>query len=153
MIDHHRSAVYRAEDQWSSTLDRGGVVEFFGSTIDAPTQLRFGDIDHVRVYVEEVISSQELPEVAVRHRKGGSRAHYADGVIAIPSNEQWAMREAVVLHEIAHHACVSLAGNLTHDGLFTAYLLKLVESQLGSAAALLLRTGYQAAGVPIEVGT
>ncbi len=46
--DVHRSAVYRAEDQWSATLDRGGVVDFFGSVIDVPEQLRFGALEAVQ---------------------------------------------------------------------------------------------------------
>ncbi|HAN71376.1 MAG TPA: TIGR04338 family metallohydrolase, partial [Actinobacteria bacterium] len=38
------NAVYAAEDQWSAVLDRGGVVDFFGSRIDVPMQRRFGDV-------------------------------------------------------------------------------------------------------------
>ena len=48
--DVHRSVVYRAEDQWSATLDRGGVVDFFGSVIDVPEQLRFGALEAVQTW-------------------------------------------------------------------------------------------------------
>ena len=33
-------ALYAAEDQWSAVLDRGGVVDFFGSRLDVPLQRR-----------------------------------------------------------------------------------------------------------------
>lgn len=151
--DRFRLAVYRAEDQWSATIDRGGPVDFFGSHINAPVQLRFGGIDDVQVYADRVTTDLKLPDVRIRNRRGGSRAHYEAGepssVIAIPTGEPWAMRESVLLHEIAHHACVSECGNVRHDRQFTSTMLVLVERQLGSEAALLLRTGYLAGGVPV----
>ena len=70
--DVHRSAVYRAEDQWSATLDRGGVVDFFGSVIDVPEQLRFGALEAVRTYVDDVVAHLKVPPVHVRHRRGGN---------------------------------------------------------------------------------
>ena len=149
--DLHRTAVYQAEDQWSAILDRGGSVDFFGSTIQAPVQLRFGSLEDAQTYTAKIVADLGLPEVHVRHRKGGTRAHYSDGVIAIPSNQPWAMRESVVLHEIAHHVCITQHESAMHDAHFTASLLLLVEYRLGSEAALLLRTGYQASGVPIVV--
>jgi putative metallohydrolase (TIGR04338 family) len=148
MIDHLQHAVYRAEDQWSALIDRGGPVDFFGSTIHAPVQMRFGSLEAVNRYVQHVCRSQAVDPPQIRHRKGGSRAHYANGVIAIPTHEPWAMRESVVLHEIAHHICISNAGVPLHDRHFTAAMLTLVQDNLGYEAELLLRTGYQAAGIP-----
>lgn len=150
MIDRYRAAVYRAEDQWSASLDRGGPVDFFGSTIDIPAQLRFGRIEEVRTYVEGVCSDIGVEPAGVRNRKSGARAHYSGGVIAIPGNEPWAMRESVVLHEVAHHVCVSTDANASHDGRFTATMLMLVRIRLGHEAELLLRTGYSAVGAPME---
>jgi len=149
--DLHRTSVYQAEDQWSAILDRGGRVDFFGSTVDAPVQLRFGSLEDAQIYTAHVVADLGLPEVQVRHRKGGTRAHYSDGVIAIPSYETWAMRETVLLHEIAHHVCITRHTSAMHDARFTSSLLSLVEYRLGPEAALLLRTGYQASGVPIAV--
>ena len=150
MIDRYRAAVYRAEDQWSASLDRGGPVDFFGSRIDIPAQLRFGRIQEVRTYVESVCRDIDVEPASVRHRKGGTRAHYSGGVIAIPGHEPWAMRESVVLHEVAHHVCVITDANVSHDGRFTATMLTLVRMRLGHEAELLLRTGYAAGGAPIE---
>jgi len=150
VIDRYRAAVYRAEDQWSASLDRGGPVDFFGSTIDIPAQLRFGRIEEVAIYVQHVCTEIDVEPASVRHRKGGTRAHYSEGVIAIPTNEPWAMRESVVLHEVAHHVCVSTDANASHDGRFTATMLTLVRVRLGHEAELLLRTGYSATGAPME---
>ena len=111
------SALYAAEDQWSAVLDRGGQVDFFGSRIDVPMQRRFGDIASVRAYVDRVL---ELPAVRagypsagpvqVRERSGQRRAHYEPGTatIAVPMRDLWGGREAVVLHELAHHLACSV---------------------------------------------
>ncbi len=150
--DRYRQAVYHAEDQWSAILDRGGTVDFFGSTITVPVQMKFSSLGHVKRYVAHVCRSHGIPEPGVRHRRGGTRAHYEvreDGaVIAIPSDEPWAMRESVVLHEISHHACSSKNGTTDHDAQFAATMLSIVHTQLGLEAELLLRTGYHSAGVP-----
>lgn len=128
-------------------------MDFFGSQIVAPVQLRFGGIDELRAYVDRVAEVSKVPRVRVRHRKGGTRAHYEIDdhgcAIAVPTDEPWAMRESVVLHEIAHHICVSNSGNTNHDRSFTTTMLALVEMQLGAEGALLLRTGYLAGGVPV----
>ncbi len=153
MTDRHRQVVYRAEDQWSALIDRGGPVDFFGSRIQAPVQLRFEQLADIQTYVEHVCASYGIATPLVRHRKGGRRAHYESGVIAIPSNEPWAMRESVVLHEIAHHVCVVTSNNLNHDEGFTGAMLALVHQQLGSEAELLLRTGYSAVGAPVGLTT
>lgn len=150
--DRHRQAVYQAEDQWSAVLDRGGHVDFFGSSINAPVQLRFGSLDDVQDYVDRVCRLRRLPFVHVRHRQGGTRAHYEDrvdgSVIAIPTNLSWAMRESVVLHEISHHIGATLHASTQHDRNFTSSMLSLAHEFLGHEAELLLRAGYQAAGVP-----
>ncbi|HEV8025684.1 MAG TPA: TIGR04338 family metallohydrolase [Candidatus Nanopelagicales bacterium] len=149
MTDRHRQAVYRAEDQWSSLIDRGGSVDFFGSTLQAPVQLRFGRLEEVITYVDRACTDYGITPPSVRHRKGGTRAHYSAGVIAIPTNEAWAMRESVVLHEIGHHICVTSGGSTEHDEQFTAAMLVLVRERLGHEAELLLRTGYAACGAPL----
>lgn len=150
VTDRFRQAVYRAEDQWSATLDRGGEVDFFGSRLQVPTQLRFGSLEHARTYVDDVCNGLSIDAPTIRHRKGGKRAHYSDGEIAIPTDQPWAMRESVVLHEIAHHVSVRTAADHTHSAVFAGSMLSLVELRLGPEAGLLLRTGYQAAGVPVQ---
>jgi putative metallohydrolase (TIGR04338 family) len=157
-VDHMRSSVYQAEDQFSAVCNRGGLVDFFGSSIDVPIQRRFGDIDSVKRYVKFVIGLMEdsYPQLTiprVRIRKGSTRAHYefSTKTIAIPVSDQWALRETVVLHEIAHHvAWFKFGGSVKpHGGEFTACMLELVDRTLGEGAALLLRAGYQELGVPV----
>jgi putative metallohydrolase (TIGR04338 family) len=156
------SALYAAEDQWSAVLDRGGHVDFFGSRLDVPVQRRFGDVGSVQAYVDRVL---ELPlvrsgypqagPVHVRDRVGQRRAHYepASSTIAVPMRELWAGRESVVLHELAHHLACSTgvpaapAGRRWHGSEFQTAMCALVAEMLGEPAALLLRAGYDAAGV------
>ena len=154
------SRVYAVEDQWSAALDRGGSVDFFGSRLVLPTQRRFGDLASVRAYVEAVMTSEavvrsfpDAPTPAVRERSGQSKAHYevASGTIAIPVRSLWAGRETVVLHEIAHHLAsrsAPEAGRRDWHGLrFRITLCTLAAAMLGDEAALLLRAGYEGAGL------
>lgn len=155
-------AVYAAEDQWSAVLDRGGTVDFFGSRIDVPMQRRFADEVSIQRYVDGVLglpavgaAFPQVGPVTVRERAGQTRAHYepAAATIAIPLRTLWAGREAVVLHELAHH-CACSAGEPPertdarwHGPHFREAMLLLVTEVLGDGAALLLRAGYDAAGV------
>ena len=156
------SAVYAAEDQWSAVLDRGGTVDFFGSRLDVPCQRRFADVASVQRYVDAVLGRPAVaaayPDAGpaqVRERAGQRRAHYApaEAAFAVPLRTLWAGREAVVLHEVAHHlACsqgvaVERGSRRWHGREYQAAMLLLVDEVLGSPAALLLRAGYDAAGV------
>jgi putative metallohydrolase (TIGR04338 family) len=161
--DTWRSRVYSAEDQFSSLLDRGGVIDFFGSRIQVEPQRRFGELESVRRYVERVtqIIASQYPKYCsvdpprIRARKGVAKAHYeyTTKTIALPVADQWALRESVILHEYAHHltSVEQSQGRASHGPEFTAAMLALVDSVLGESAALLLRTGYQEAGVPIAI--
>jgi putative metallohydrolase (TIGR04338 family) len=154
-----RSAVYAAEDQWSAVLERGGVIDFFGSRLDVPAQRRFGDVPSVQRYLAAVLelpsvraAFPDVPEVHVRERAGQTKAHYevATATIAIPLQSMWAAREAVVLHELSHH--LNSRGEVVDDWHGPDYRLTmctLVACVLGPAAALLLRAGYSEAGVPV----
>ena len=160
MTDAQRSAVYSAEDQWAAAVDRGGTMDFHGSTITLPVQRRFGGLVELGEYVGEVCDRHGMTTPMVRHRRGGSRAHYEQaGVIAIPTDEPWAMRESVVLHELAHHRVAlrqpglgeGTPPELDHGPAFTAAMLDLVDAELGPEAALVLRTAYQSNLVAIDV--
>jgi putative metallohydrolase (TIGR04338 family) len=156
------SAVYAAEDQWSAVLDRGGVVDFFGSRLDIPTQRRFGDLPSVQAYADAVLARPAVRSayptagpVRVRERHGQGRAHYepSGAVLALPVRSLWAGRESVVLHELSHHVSCSAgvprepAGRRWHGAEFRSAMLMLVTEMLGESAALLLRAGYDSAGV------
>ena len=158
--DLWRSQVYSAEDQFTSLLNRGGPVDFFGSTLDLDPQRRFGDLDSVRLYVEracELVSGiyPGITPPQVRARKGTTRAHYefTSQLIALPVADQWALRETVILHECAHHVTSVVHGRQAapHGPEFAQTMLHLVRCVMGESAELLLRVGYQEAGVPIRV--
>lgn len=155
------NAVYAAEDQWSAVLDRGGVVDFFGSRLDVPMQLRFGDVASVQAYVDRVMASDRILEVypsagpvTVRPSRSRIRASYRPDAKAIDlPGELWAGREAVVIHELAHHLVCSMgqaplsAARRWHGREFLDAMDLLVLEMLGESAALLLRAGYDSAGV------
>ena len=157
--------MYAAEDQWSAVLDRGGSVDFFGSHMDIRAQRRFGDIESIRLYVEAVL---DLPGVVarypdtgaviVRERSGQGKAHYEahTATIAIPMKSTWAARESVILHEVAHHlassgrpqASAGTSGRHQWHGVrFRQAMCLLAQVVLGAEAELLLRAGYEEAGL------
>jgi putative metallohydrolase (TIGR04338 family) len=160
--DQHRSAVYAAEDQLRSTLEAGGRVDFFGSTLDVPAERHFADLVSIQAYVDSVLRLAPVQErwpdvgpVLVRERAGSSRAHYepgSGGVIAIPltglPGQRWAARETVVLHEVAHHLVWS-ADDPAHGPRFCGALIRLYQHAISPSAALLLRAGLDSAGVPL----
>lgn len=152
IADLDRAAVYAAEDQWTGVVDRGGTVDFFGSTLSLPPQRRFGSLTAVREYVQWVCAEVGILHPAVRARKGHTRAHYesASATIAIPGLDgslagAWAARESVVLHEVAHHWAFLRSASLTHDADFRSAMLDLTAIALGEEAALILRAGYDGA--------
>lgn len=156
--DVQRSKVYAAEDQFSSLMNRGGVVEFFGSRLDIPAQKRFASLESIKTYVQVLFTQLNLKLLPphVRERKGCAKAHYEseNSVIAIPvsgPSARWALREAVILHECAHHLAAKLAptGEPAHGPIFTACMLHLVQVALGDQARLLLSTGYLELGVQV----
>lgn len=158
--DLWKSQVYSAEDQFTSLLNRGGKIDFFGSTFDLAPQRRFGDLDSVRLYVERAceLVSVIYPGITppqVRARKGTTRAHYeyTTKLVALPITDQWALRETVILHECAHHITWIIHGTqiAPHGPEFAQVMLHLVQCVMGESAELLLRVGYQEAGVPIRV--
>lgn len=159
MNDRLRSAVYAAEDQWSEALNRGGKVDFHGSTIEIPVQRRFGELGAIQAYLDAVVQLPEvvhafgvLNPVTVRARKGQMKAHYEpeDQVIAIPLDATWAARESVVLHELTHHIVMrgDRIGEPPHGARFTSSMCVLVECVLGPEAALMLRASYSALDLP-----
>ena len=152
-IDTDVSAVYAAEAQWSAMLDRGGVVDFFGSTLQVPIQRRFADIASVQRYVDRVLALPGIREraggaVRVRERKGVTSAHYecASATMAIPISAQWSGREAVILHELGHHLHRDETAP-AHGVEYRRSMLRLVTVVHGDESALLLRTAYHGVGL------
>jgi len=155
------SAVYAAEHQWSAVLDRGGLLDFHGSSIYLPKQRVFADVTSMQRYVDSVLAwepvQEEYPnagQVHVRERRGQTKAHYEprNAIIAIPLQNREFGRESALLHELAHHVSVSKglvttrSGTRWHGTEFREAMLFLVSTVLGDAAALLLRAGYHSSG-------
>lgn len=159
--DTQRARVYAAEAFARTLFDRAAqhssrAIDFFGARITLPPEARFGSVGSVQRYVNDVFA---LPAVtarwpgstapAVRTRRGVTAAHYElrDGAaaIAVPEQTGWALRELVVLHEIAHH----LDGGTgpPHGPEFTATLCDLAAAVMGPEAGHVLRVLYAKEGV------
>jgi putative metallohydrolase (TIGR04338 family) len=146
--DSQRSRVYAAEEAWALRLDaarrgaRKAVVG--GSTITLPEELRFGTLEDAQRYADHHVTG--LPPVVLRARKGQGAAHWSPpGDVALPvprHGEPWALRETVLLHELAHHVAFHTHGVADHGPSYTACMLDLVARALGEEAAFALRVDY-----------
>lgn len=163
-----KQKVYDAEHMVRRVLDNAvetRTFEFYGSHLVLPDERKFGDMESVQRYVDGVLglnwvksawTSAERP-IRVRPRKGTRFAHYepAGAVMAVPdhtvtSGEQrisWAMREIVVLHEIAHHLMYTVE---SHGPRFVGAFVKLVNEIIGQEVGLVLTDAMVQHGVSIE---
>ena len=152
MADYQRSRVYEAEWMlqalFANAAESGNpVVTVAGITVTLPPEAKFGSIESIQSYVDRVLAHPAVtaqftwvaPNVSVRRRKGVQKAHYSrcNREIAIPDQVGWAMREVVVLHEIAHH--LSWDG---HGPQFADAFLTLLDAVMGPEVALVLRILY-----------
>jgi putative metallohydrolase (TIGR04338 family) len=164
--DPQRALVYEAEGSLARLIDRRAefpIVDAFGSRVAVPDDRKFGDIDSIQRYVDAVLAlgwvrhaapAQAAMSVRVRARAGATKAEYdaVSRTIAVPTHRvggRWAMRELVVLHELAHH----LAPGGGHGPTFVTTLLELVSELVGTEAGFLLRAALLDAGVPIGVAS
>ncbi|MGU3498193.1 TIGR04338 family metallohydrolase [Mycobacterium sp. C31M] len=156
MRDTQRAKVYAAEDFVRTLFERAdgrGSLDFFGTTLTLPPEARFGSVDAVRGYVEQVLAMpavrQRWPQAgtcAVRSRRGVTAAHYESGTIAVPDRHTtWALRELVVLHELAHH--LAGAGVPAHGREYVATMVELAGCVMGPEAGHVLRVIYAKEGV------
>lgn len=159
--DTQRAKVYAAESFVRTLFDRAAErgsadIEFFGTRLTLPPEARFGSVAAVRRYVDDVMA---LPSVrgrwpdaglpAVRARRGATAAHYEKlgetGVIAVPDRlgGSWALRELVVLHEMAHHLSDTRP---PHGPDFVATMGALAEIVMGPELGYILRVVYAREG-------
>jgi putative metallohydrolase (TIGR04338 family) len=159
--DTQRSRVYAAEEFVRTLFDRAAghssrAIDFFGAQITLPPEARFASVDSVQRYIDSVLALPAVaarwpqsPALAVRARRAATAAHYENtggaGVIAVPARERWALRELVVLHEVAHHLCGG--GGPAHGPEFVATFCALTEAVMGAEAAHVLRVVYAKEGV------
>ena len=119
--------------------------DFHGYTMRLPRERKFADLDSIRRYVSMVCSlpqvQQKFPGVtapSVRERKGHRAAHYSQSNVEIAINTgrdgKWALREMVVLHELAHH----LAKGDMHGATWRGCYIFLVEVCMGQEVAMIL---------------
>lgn len=160
MRDNQRSAVYDAEALVRNIFNRAdqrGIrsVEVMGSTITLPVERKFGSVESVQNYCNQVLALNWVLETwpravisaTVRSRAGNTAAHYSNNTIAVPNdrNGRWAMRELVVLHELAHH--LGSVDDAPHGPEFVGRYLTLVGEIIGPEATFLLRAMFLAGGV------
>lgn len=166
--DWQKPRVYESEWLVRRVLDTGGTVEICGSTMTLPPEIKFGDLASIERYVRHVEAQdwyqRAFPDVtplAVVERRGRStaekqrqpHAHYQCGAIHIPvttwSRGDWAMRELVVLHEIAHH----LSARDYHGPAFAGAFIYLVTHAVGPEAGFLLADAMRGNDVQIQYVT
>ena len=151
--DTQRSRVYGAEQFVRTLFDRAAqhssrAIDFFGTSLTLPPEARFSSADSVQRYVDDVVARLGAAPVRVRARRGVGAAHYEllDGaaVIAVPEQGGWALRELVVLHELAHHLC---RAEPAHGPEFVATYCELCATVMGPEVGLVLRMVYAKEGV------
>ena len=160
--DAQRAKVYAAEEFVRTLFDRAAQhgsnsVEFFGTQLTLPPEARFGSLDAVQRYVDDVLALpalrrhwDDVAPLRVRARRAATAAHYENrdgvGVIAVPdvADADWAMRELVVLHEIAHHLCDEQP---PHGPQYVTTLCTLAELVMGPEVGHVLRVVYAKEGV------
>ncbi len=167
--DTGRAAFYDAERLVHRLFDNAPssrTVQLAGAEITLPAEARFASIDAVQDYVRRVLDLPGVRErfpraaepVSVRKRRGRRQAHYARRVpvsgggpveaeIAIPSDSEgrWALRELVVLHEVAHH--LDDTEGPSHGRGFVLTLIELVGLVLGPEAAFVYRVVLADSGI------
>ncbi|HET7668011.1 MAG TPA: TIGR04338 family metallohydrolase [Mycobacterium sp.] len=153
--DTQRAKVYAAEEFVRLLFDRAAehgnrVVEFFGTQLTLPPEGRFATVVAVQRYVDDVLAhvGADRP-LTVRPRRGTAAAHYErdgeEATIAVPDRRStWALRELVVLHEIAHHLCDAES---PHGPKFVATFCELAEKVMGPEVGHVLRVVYTKEGV------
>lgn len=158
--DSQKQRVYDSEHMLVGVFDTAmkqdvPTFDFFGSVLSLPVERKFADVESIQRYVDAVLAlnwvrgtwSQASTPIRVRARKSEMLAHYQYNEIAVPMRTRWALREIVVLHEIAHH----LARGDGHGADFSGTHLALVTEIIGEEAGLIHRWAQDVNGVKINL--
>ncbi|MFD6398545.1 TIGR04338 family metallohydrolase [Nocardia sp. NPDC060249] len=162
--DNQRAKVYDGEQLVRRAFDRADefghrTVEVYGSQLTLPVERRFASVESVQTYVDKVLAlnwvraqwERAAVSIRVRARGGAAAAHYepTTAVLAVPlhtGSTAWALRELVVLHEIAHHLAPE-PEHAPHGPEFCTRYVELADGVIGPEAALLIRTTFAGCGV------
>ncbi len=138
------------------------TFELHGSTITLPIERKFASVESVQNYADRVLALnwvrarwvRATEALTVRARAGTAAAHYEidRGVLAVPlhtGGTAWALRELVILHELAHHLEPARVDRAPHGPEFCDRYLALVDGIIGPEAALLLRSTLYDCGARI----
>jgi putative metallohydrolase (TIGR04338 family) len=144
MKDAQKSKVYAAEQVLRVIFDRAvesgnPMVEVEGVALTLPPEAKFASVESVQAYCDRVTEMVGATKVRVRSRQGDTHAHYeAPGVIAVPDGRnRWALREIVVLHELAHH--LSRSRREAHGPEFVVAFIDLLSTVMGPEVGLAMR--------------
>ena len=165
MRDSQRQRLYDAEHQVRRQLELAAAgartVTVGSSTIVLPLEVRFGSMNAVQRYSNGVRATDAFQErfpraaatpLRLRVRRGDRHAHYeAPDTIALNDPQHgsaWALRELVVLHEIAHHAAHhDLPPEPAHGAGYAGAFLRVVTDTMGPETGLLLTSAFADHGV------
>jgi putative metallohydrolase (TIGR04338 family) len=132
--------VYDAEWRVCNILDTPDIpFQMHGTTVTIPVERKFGSVETVQAYVDHVCKEEgrSAPKVVVSHRMT-RRAVYFLGEITLPNFDKarWAWREAVVLHETAHH----LSSESGHGKEFREIFARLLDKYIGPEVGWVYQT-------------
>lgn len=161
--DYQRSRVYEAEHLIHRIFDRSfdyPVVEVAGSRLTLPAERKFASIPDVQRYIDKVLALGWVREtweraavpVTVGERRGAKQAEYLrfGAIMAVPAHQSrstWALRELVILHELAHHLAEEI--EIAHGPTFVDRLITLFGGIIGPEAAFLTRVTMLDVGVRV----
>lgn len=161
--DYQRSRVYEAEHLIHRIVDRSvdyPVVEVAGSRLTLPVERRFASIADVQRYVDKVLAldwvrgewQRAAVPVIVAERVGTKKAEYKRfaSVMEVPvrgPRSTWALRELVILHELAHHLAEGI--EIAHGPSFVDRLIALFGGIIGPEVAFLARVTMLDVGVRV----
>lgn len=146
-------AVYAAEQQLRTVLDiaeetDNRAYDFYGSMLTLPIERKFASIESIETYCNTVLNLEQVRSrypnagpITVRQRRGERAAHYEYGKreMAINTTQtRWALREIVVLHELAHH----LTPYNDHGAKFREAHAFLVTECVGAEIGIMLYAFY-----------
>lgn len=150
------AAVYDCEFTLRDML-KLSKVHVHGREVHIPVERNFADIVSIQQYVDKVLAlnwvqaqypTAKRPLRVQKKPKGANVASCGGGVMNVPINSEhrWALREAVILHELAHH----LTPHCGHSAEFRDCFAWLLEEIVAPEVGWLLRTIFWDRGLSCQ---